>query len=159
MPDYYHAPALILTAMLLPAFAYLYHRFRDIRTLLWLSGFSCSIASMILLFGTSGSGLPGEIHPWLAAAGQTAILVGSALFLGSLSPIGFKLGRLRVLYVVPYTIPLIIYSILLYARWGGVAPPLAHLLLFPFLGLLSYVVVLFWGAARRVLPVRVGILL
>ena len=159
MPDYYHAPALILTALLLPAFAYLYHRFRDIRTLLWLSGFSCSIASMILLFGTSGSGLPGEIHPWLAAAGQTAILVGSALFLGSLSPIGFKLGRLRVLYVVPYTIPLIIYSILLYARWGGVAPPLAHLLLFPFLGLLSYVVVLFWGAARRVLPVRVGILL
>src|SRR5208337_554285 len=29
MPDYYHAPALVLSALLLPAFGYLYLRFRD----------------------------------------------------------------------------------------------------------------------------------
>jgi hypothetical protein len=34
MPDYYQVPALILTALLLPAFGYLYLRFRDTRTLL-----------------------------------------------------------------------------------------------------------------------------
>ena len=31
MPDYYHSPALILMALLLPAFGYLYLRFRDAR--------------------------------------------------------------------------------------------------------------------------------
>jgi signal transduction histidine kinase len=159
MPDYYHAPALILTALLLPAFAYLYHRFRDIRTLLWLSGFSCSIISMVLLFTMSGRGLSGEIYPWLAAAGQSALLVGSALFLGSLSPLGFKLGRFRVLYVVPYTIPLVVYSVLLYGRWSGNAPPVPRLLLFPFLAFIAYVVAMFWGAKHCALPLRVGILL
>ena len=39
MPDFYHAPALALTALLLPAFFYLYLRFRDSRTLLWFLGF------------------------------------------------------------------------------------------------------------------------
>ena len=103
MPDYYHVPALILTALLLPAFGYLYLRFRDTRTLLWFLGFLSALFSMVLLYTTMGAGgFWGDTFPWLAAAGQTFNLIGTALFLGSLSPQRFRLGRYRVLYVVPY---------------------------------------------------------
>ena len=50
MPDYYQAPALILTALLLPAFGYLYYRFRDTRTLLWFLGFLLAIVRMLLIY-------------------------------------------------------------------------------------------------------------
>jgi hypothetical protein len=46
MPDYYHVPALVLTALLLPAFGFLYHRSRDTRTLLWFLGFLFALVSM-----------------------------------------------------------------------------------------------------------------
>ena len=38
MFDSNHMPALVLTTLLLPAFGYLYMRFRDTRTLLWFLG-------------------------------------------------------------------------------------------------------------------------
>ena len=155
MPDHYHAPALILTALLLPAFAHLYRRFRDTRTLLWLLGFSCALASMALLYTMGDRGLSGETFPWLAAAGQTAVLLGSALFLGSLSSAKFKLFRLRVLFVVPYTTPLVAYSVLLYGVWHGSAPYLGTHIIFPALGLLSYVVALRWGASSVILRWRI----
>ncbi|MGH9343614.1 MAG: hypothetical protein ACRD19_07630, partial [Terriglobia bacterium] len=50
MPDYYNAPALILIALLLPAFGYLYFRFRDTRALLWFLGFLLALVSMVLLY-------------------------------------------------------------------------------------------------------------
>ena len=86
MPDYYQAPALILTALLLPAFGYLYLRFRDTRTLLWFLGFLFSVIRMGLLYKMGSWDFQDGHHPWMAAAGQTSILISSALLLGSLSP-------------------------------------------------------------------------
>ena len=100
MPDYYHSPALILMALLLPAFGYLYLRFRDARSLLWFLGFLCSIVAMVLLYTMNG--YPGAGSPWLVASGQTFIQLSAALFLGSLSPLRFRVGRFQILFVVPY---------------------------------------------------------
>ena len=50
MPDYYQLPALILTALLLPAFGHLYFRFRDTRSLLWFLGFLFATLRMVLLY-------------------------------------------------------------------------------------------------------------
>ncbi len=49
MPDYYNIPALVLIELLLPAFGYLYLRFRDARTLLWFLGFFFAVISMVLV--------------------------------------------------------------------------------------------------------------
>ena len=114
MPDYYHAPALILILLLLPAFEYLYLRYQDTRTLLWLLGFLFAIVSMVMPYTAGPLSFYAGIYPWMAAAGQTSILISSALFLGSLSPLHFRVDRFNVLYVIPYTIPLVIYSAILY---------------------------------------------
>ncbi len=156
MPDFYHAPALILTVLLIPAFGYLYHRFRDARTLLWLCGFCCACVEMVLLYTMSARGLSGELHPWMAAAGQTALLVGTALFLGSLSPLSFRMGRLRMLYVIPYTAPLIVYSILLYGLYQGATPRGPQFFLFPGLALLTYLFGLAWSLDSYRIPRWLG---
>ena len=108
MPDSYHLPALVLTVLLLPAFAQLYLRSKDIRTLLWFLGFLFAIFRM-LQFYDLGWGDYSDItrHPWIAAAGQTSILISSALFLASLAPRGFRIGRYSILYAVPFAIPLV----------------------------------------------------
>jgi signal transduction histidine kinase len=157
MPDYYHAPALILTMLLLPAFEYLYLRYRDTRTLLWFLGFLFSIVSMLMSYVAEPSSFSAGIYPWLAAAGQTSILIGSALFLGSLSPLHFRVGRFNVLYVIPYTIPLVVYSLLLYGIFHGISPQRPLFLIFPALGALSLLVVCFWGAAKGSIPVWLGV--
>jgi len=156
--DYYHAPALILSALLLPAFGYLYLRFRDTRTYLWLLGFLFAMASMLLRYIEWPWSFAGRMHPWMVAAGQTSMLVGSALFLASLTPARFRIGRLQVLYVVPYTIPLVIASILLDGVLQGVSPTGPLLWVFPVLGAISFAVAVFWGAARPVIPSWVGVL-
>ena len=156
--DYYHAPALILSALLLPAFGYLYLRFRDTRTYLWLLGFLFAMASMLLRYIEWPWSFAGRMHPWMVAAGQTSMLIGSALFLASLTPARFRIGRLQVLYVVPYTIPLVIASILLDGVLQGVSPTGPLLWVFPVLGAISFVVAVFWGEARPVIPSWLGIL-
>jgi len=157
MPDYYQAPALVLTVLLLPAFSYLYLRFRDTRTLLWFLGFLFSVLRMVLLNKLGSWDFQDGSHPWLAAAGQTSIQISSALFLGSLSPLRFRVGRFHVLYVIPYTIPLVTYSILYHGVLRGVAPTGPLYLVFPALGLLSVTAGLFWGAARGSLPTWLGL--
>jgi signal transduction histidine kinase len=157
LPDYYHAPALILTMLLLPAFEYLYLRYRDTRTLLWFLGFLFAIVSMLMSYAAEPSSYSLGIHPWLAAAGQTAILISSALFLGSLSALHFRFGRFNVLYVIPYTIPLVVYSVLLYGIFHGTSPERPLFLIFPALGALSLLVVCFWGAAKGSIPVWLGV--
>ncbi len=157
MPDYYHAPALVLSALLLPAFGYLYLRFRDTRTLLWFLGFIFALVSMTLRFVEWPWSSSREIHSWLAAAGETSIQISSALFLASLSPRKFRLGRFQVLYVIPYTIPLVIASVLLYGVFNGVSPPQPLLLIFVALGSTSLVVALFWTAVKGPMPAWFGI--
>jgi hypothetical protein len=122
MPDYYQAPALILTALLLPAFGYLYLRFRDTRTLLWFLGFLFAVFRMALLDRLGSWDFQDRSHPWITAAGQTSILLSSALFLASLSPLRFRIGRFNILYVIPYTLPLVVYSILFHGVLRGANP-------------------------------------
>ena len=159
MPDYYHAPALILSLLLLPAFGYLYLRFRDTRTLLWLLGFSFALVSMFLLYPTGAWDLADGMYPWLLAGGQTALLLSTALFLGSLSPISFRVRGHRILYVIPYTIPLVVASILLYGVYRGVAPHGPEFLVFPAVGIVAITVAILWNMDKATLPSWLGIAL
>ena len=156
MNDYYQIPALILTALLLPAFGHLYFRFRDARSLLWFLGFVFAIFRMVLLNKLGSWDFADGAHPWLIAAGQTSIQISSALFLGSLSPLSFRVGRFQVLYVIPFTAPLVAYSILYHGIFHGKAPAMPTLLVFPALGLLALITGLFWANAKGSLPRWVG---
>ncbi len=155
MPDLYHFPALILTALFLPAFGYLYLRFRDARSLLWFLGFLCSIVAMVLLYTMNG--YPGGGSPWIVVSGETFIQLSAAMFLGSLSPLRFRVGRFQVLFVVPYAAFLVLYSILLYGVFGGVQPRGPLFLLFPALIAMSFGVGVFWGMTRGSVPLWVGV--
>ena len=157
MADYYHAPALALSALLLPAFGYLYFRFRDSRTLLWFLGFILVLVSMTLRYFQWPWSVGGKMPPWADAVNHTSILIGSALFIASLTPLRFRVGRMHVLYVVPYTIPLVIASVIFYGVFQGVSPSGPLLLIFPALGAISVVAVLFWGAAQNRMPVWIGV--
>jgi signal transduction histidine kinase len=157
MPDYYQVPALVLTALLLPSFGYLYLRFRDTRTLLWFLGFLFAVFRMLLLYKLGSWDFANGNYPWLAAAGQTAIQLSSALFLASLSPLTFRVGRRSVLYVIPYTLPLVAYSLLFHGVFRGVSPTGPVFLIFPALGLISLVVACFWGASKGSMPAWLGV--
>jgi signal transduction histidine kinase len=156
MPDYYQAPALILTALLLPAFGYLYLRFRDTRTLLWFLGFLLAIVRMVLFYRLGPWDFSAGSHPWITALGQTSIQVSATLFLASLSPLRFRVGRFQVLYVIPYAIPLVVYAVLLEGVFHGVSPQGPIFWLFPLLGACSLVAGFFWGMARGSMPSWVG---
>ena len=155
MPDYYHLPALMLTALLLPAFGYLYLRFRDARSLLWFLGFLFSIVAMVLLYTMNG--YPGAGSPWLVASGESFIQLSAAMFLGSLSPLRFRIGRLQVPFVIAYAAPLVLYSILLYGVLGGVQPRGPAFLIFPALVGMSFGVGVFWGMTKGTVPIWVGV--
>jgi signal transduction histidine kinase len=157
MDDTYQLPALVLTTLLLPAFGYLYLRFKDTRTLLWFLGFLCAIVRMLLVYRLPWWDVSNAAHhPFIAAASQTSIQIGSALFLGSLSPLRFRLGRFQVLYVIPFTIPLVAYSILYYAVFRGVEPRGPLFLIFPALGLMALLAGFFWGLAKGSMPTWLG---
>lgn len=158
MPDYYHIPALVLTELLLPAFGYLYLRFRDARTLLWFLGYFFAILSMVLAHFEEPWASAQSLHPWMVAGGQVAILVSTALFLASLAPARFRLGQFSIFYAVPYTLPLVIASILACGVYRGVTPSGLQVLIFPALGAVAMFVALLWGAAKSRLPKWIGIL-
>jgi signal transduction histidine kinase len=153
MFDTYHMPALVLTTLLLPAFGYLSLRFRDTRTLLWFLGFLFAIVRMLLVYQMPWWDLSDStLHPWVAAVSQTSIQVCSAMFLASLSPQRFRLGRLQILYVIPFTIPLVVYSILFDAVFHGVAPGEPLFMIFPALGFLSLIAGFSWALAKGSMP-------
>src|SRR5580658_5479615 len=159
MPDYYQVPALVLTVLLLPAFGYLYLRFRDVRTLLWFLGFLFAVFRMLLLYRLGSWDFANGHYPWMAAAGQCSIQIGSALFLASLSPLAFNIGRLKILYVIPYTIPMVVYSILFHGVLRGISPTSGPwFMVFPFLGSVSLIVAFVWAISRGVMPPWLGVL-
>ena len=157
MFDYYHAPALILTALLLPAFGYLYLRSRNARTLLWFLGFLFALLFMVLFIPTRGPVSSPERIPWLAVAGQTCIQISVAMFLGSLSPLHFRIGRFHVLFVIPYILLIVAYSVLLYGVFDGVTPHGPVFLLFPLLAALCFSVGVFWGITKGSVPIWIGV--
>lgn len=153
MPDSYHLPALVLTVLLLPAFFQLYLRFRDTRTLLWFLGFFFAAIRMLQFYNLGWWNYTDtQSHPWIAAVGQTSILISSALFLASLAPLGFRVGRVRILYAIPFAIPLVAYAFLIYGVYDGKTPGGLSFLIFPALGGLSLFAVCAWAISFRGIP-------
>lgn len=159
MPDWYQMPALILTALLLPAFGHLYARTRDTRNLLWFLAFFATVVSLFLLYPASAWEMWDSQKPWTAAWGQACAMLASGLFLASLSPLSFRIGRVRILYVIPFILPLIAYAILGYGVYHLQTPHGALYWVFPALALISIGVGLRWGAAKGSLPPAIGILM
>jgi signal transduction histidine kinase len=158
MPDLYQLPALLLTALLLPAFGLLYSRSRDARTLLWLVGLGGAVLGTLSQFRLGPWDLTHVADfPWISAAAETCLLIASVAFVTSFSPLSFRLGRFRILYAVPFSIPLVAYAILLFGVYRGTMPGAMHFLLFPVLGALSLIVGFFWGYARGNLPIWLGL--
>lgn len=148
MPDSYHIPALVLTALLLPVFGHLYRRYRDTRTLLWFLGFLFAIVRMVVFYRLPWWDFSDvAAHPWMAAVGEMSIQVSAAVFLASLSPLSFRIGRLKLLYVVPFAIPLAVYAALIDGFFHGISPHGHLFLIFPALGFLSLIAAFFWGIA------------
>ena len=161
MPDsYYQLPALVITVLLLPAFCQLYIRFRNTRTLLWFLGFLFACFRMLQFYKlgiwdyTSAS-----LHPWWVAGGETAALISSAFFLASLAPLRFRLGRVRILYVVPFILPLIAYALLIYGVYRAVTPTGNTFLIFPTLGGISLFAACAWAISHRDIPRAIPLLL
>src|SRR5271165_1010173 len=100
MQDWYQMPALILTMLLLPAFAHLYFRTRDTRNLLWLLSFCILIFRMSLLYPAAAWEMWDSSRPWTTAFGEACAILASGLFLASLSPLSFRVGKVRILYAV-----------------------------------------------------------
>jgi signal transduction histidine kinase len=151
MPDFYQAPALILTALLLPAFGFLYSRSRDTRTLLWFLGFFFALISM------GAKSLHDGMYSWSAVASQTSMQLSTALFLGSLSPLKMRVWRFQVLYVIPYTIPLVAASILLYGAFHGAQVSGPRFFAFPLLLGMSFSVGMMWGTEKGSVPNWLGV--
>jgi len=151
MPDYYHVPALVLTALLLPAFGFLYHRSRDTRTLLWFLGFLFALVSMC------AQSFSNHLYPWLAAASQTFMQLSTALFLGSLSPLWFRASKFKILYVIPYTAPLVCASVLCYGVFQGAEVSGPRFFLFPLLLGMSFSVGMIWGNTDGSVPRWLGV--
>src|SRR5208282_1645000 len=83
--------------------------------------------------------------------------ISVAVFLGSLSPLHFRIGRFHVLFVIPYIFLIVIYSVLLYGVFGGVSPHGPAFFLFPLLAALCFSVGVFWGATKGSVPVWIGV--
>lgn len=160
MLDSYQLPAIILTGLLLLAFTQLYLRSRDARTLLWILGFLFAVLRIVQFYGLSLRDYSDAgAHPWLAASGLVCMQISSALFLASLSPLVFRVGRMRIPYVIPFTIPLTIYAILLFGVYQGRMPLSLAFLIFPTLGGLSLLVGCFWALSRGSMPIWLGLAL
>ena len=152
MQDWYQMPALFLTALLLPAFGHLYWRTRDTRNLLWFLAFLCVIGRMLLLYPGNKTDFLQNAPAGLAAIGQSLAMLASGLFLGSLSTHSFTIGGKRILYVVPFTIPLILYAVLSHGLYQHGSPHGIMYGLFPVLISISCVVGIVWDRSHRVLP-------
>lgn len=161
MLDDYQIPAVALLGALLLAFAYLYARLRNARTLLWLLGVVCMFVYSLFFWRVTMSvnpPLPWLFHgtlapssPWMSVVGQTALMVASAFLLASLSPLTFRLGRRHILYVIPYIAPLILYTILSYG-------PLSHphgqeIWIYLILAWLAIVIAGLWSLRDNVIPI------
>lgn len=177
MRDNYQIPAIALIAALMLAFAYLHSRFRSVRTLLWMLAVGCAEVQAILLWlianwttaATAGTTLPGLTSQALApqipalpliplsAAAETAVMLSSALFLASLSPLSFAVGRIRILFVIPYILPILIYVGLYFGISQHPSGPLLQL--YAFLAFWTTGIAFFWSMQKGVIPIWMATLL
>ena len=149
MPDSYQLPAIVLTALLLPAFAQLYLRSRDTRTLLWFLGFFFAVLRMLQFYDLA-------CGPFLTPASTPGCRrrpdryphqFGS--FSGLLVAATFRVGRITILYAIPFIIPLIAYALLHLRRLPRHTPSGMQFLIFPALGGLSLFAGCAWAISHR----------
>src|ERR1700743_1428070 len=95
---FYRVPALILLCVMLVVFAMLYLQSRTTRRLLWLVGWTP--ARVRLGVAAAGIKTPGL---WLAVSNASMVL-SALMFLGSMSPIGFKRAP-KILYAYAFAAP------------------------------------------------------
>jgi signal transduction histidine kinase len=165
MNDDYQIPAIALIAALMLAFAYLHRRFRSVRSLLWILALACTEIQTILLWLVARSpASPNTV--WMSAAGESALMISSALFLGSLSPLYFRVGRVRVLHVIPYIVPILIYAVIYYTTHPiapGLTAPIGSPITGPHptgrlfwiycsLAFWAAVAAIFWGSRKAKVP-------
>ena len=155
MHDLYQMPALILMILLLPTFGHLYYRTRDIRNLLWFLAFLLVVVRASLLYSTGRWEFLNESTPW--NIGLAVGLTAAALFLSSLSPLSFRVGRFHILYAIPFTVPLVIYALLAHGLYPHERPSGIMFWVFPALGFCSMIVGLMWGLAKGTLPAWLGL--
>jgi two-component system NtrC family sensor kinase len=162
MHDDYQIPAIALIAALMLAFAYLHSRFRSVRTLLWMLALGCAEVQALLLWMISnwvvvpGSG-PTPAIQWMSAAAEASLMLSSAFFLASLSSLSFVVGRVRVLFVFPYIVPILLYVGLYFGVSQHPSGPLLQLYIF-----LAYWAVgaaFFWSLQKGEVPSWVAALL
>jgi signal transduction histidine kinase len=93
----------------------------------------------------------------MKVAGESALVLSSALFLASLSPLAFQIGRVRVLFVVPYIFPILVYSVLYY----GVSqhPTGTFLLVYCLLAYTSATVAFVWSLRKGNIPIWLTIVI
>ncbi|WP_263356117.1 sensor histidine kinase [Acidicapsa ligni] len=137
MPDDYQIPAIALIAALMLAFAYLHMRFRSVRTLLWLLALGCAEIQAVLVWLCFHYVSSRHAAIAMNVTSESARLLSTALFLSSLSPRTFRIGRFQILYVIPYIIPILIYSALYYGVAQHPSTPLFTI----------YCLLAFWAAA------------
>jgi signal transduction histidine kinase len=155
MFDDYQIPAMALIAALMLAFGYLHVRFRSVRTLLWLIALGCAEVQAVLVWLIANSPRVAHLGPSISIAAEVARLLSTALFLGSLSPRTFRIGRHDILYVIPYIVPVLIYGSLYYGISRHPAGPL--LLLFWALALWTAVAAFLWGIRPGPVPIWINL--
>jgi signal transduction histidine kinase len=160
MSDSYQLPAFVLTVLMLPAFAQFYRRWRDKRALLWFFGFFCACLRMVQVYQFDFWDFSSAArHPWLAASGQAAAVIGATIFLASFSPLSFPYRGRRIPYAVPFAIPLVVYAVVLDGVYHGEMPISIAFFLFPALGALALFAGCLWAFSRGSMPSALGLIL
>jgi two-component system NtrC family sensor kinase len=106
MAEFYRIPALALLSMLLVVFALLYLKTRTTRTLLWLIGWSMALIRLVM--EVAGVHSPGI---WYAVS-NVGMVLAPLMFLGSMSPLGFKRWP-KVLYAYVFAVPTFLFAVLI----------------------------------------------
>ncbi len=166
--DFQTSAALLIAALML-AFAYLHARFRSVRTLLWILALACAELQAVLVSIADKAALAEHSTAllWLNTVGESALMLGSTLFLASLSPLSFRLGRFRILFAVPYVIPLVTYSVLYYginpyltgSTHAGHAATSTWLWVYAALALWAAGVAFVWSLQKGAIPIWIATLL
>jgi two-component system, NtrC family, sensor kinase len=148
MVDYYRVPTFILLGMSLVVFAALYVRSRVFRRLFWLLGWTLAVIRLALQVTPAGRVGIGR------AVSEACMMLAALMFLGSMS-LRENGGRVRILYLVSFGIPLTLFTVLI-----SLYPSPGRILHFVncFLVALGFVVVLHWCTRKGILPIWLTLL-
>ena len=142
MNEFYRVPALALLSMLLVAFALLYLQARTTRRLLWLIGWSMTA----LHLATQVAGI--RSAGWGFALSNASLVLAPLMFLGSMSPLGFRRWP-RILYAYAFAVPLLLFAVIisLYP-----SPGLVLCILLMLCTITVVYVAILWNARKNLVP-------